>query len=54
MEDKEKIFTRLVRETKSTVYTVCYMFSNDEGEVGDLFQETSKLASHRTVVRLVV
>lgn len=40
MEDKEKIFTRLVRETKSTVYTVCYMFSNDEGEVGDLFQET--------------
>lgn len=38
--DKERRFTRLVRECKSTIYTVCYMFSKDEDEVGDLFQET--------------
>lgn len=30
----------MVREQKSTIYTVCYMFSNDEDEVNDLFQET--------------
>lgn len=30
----------MVREHKSTIYTVCYMFSNDEDEVSDLFQET--------------
>lgn len=38
--DKERRFTRLVRECKSTIYTVCYMFSKDEDEVGDLFQDT--------------
>lgn len=40
METKEQQFTRLVSETKSTIYTVCYMFSKDEDEVNDLFQET--------------
>lgn len=40
MNDKEQGFTRLVRGCKSTIYTVCYMFSKDEDEVGDLFQET--------------
>lgn len=40
MEKKEQQFTRFVRETKSTIYTVCYMFSKDEDEVNDLFQET--------------
>ena len=30
----------MVREHKSTIYTVCYMFSNDADEVSDLFQET--------------
>lgn len=30
----------MVREHKNTIYTVCYMFSNDEDEVSDLFQET--------------
>lgn len=30
----------MVRENKSTIYTVCYMFSHDEEEVNDLFQET--------------
>ncbi len=40
MNQQEALFTRLVREHKSTIYTVCYMFSTDEQEVGDLFQET--------------
>lgn len=30
----------MVREHKSTIYTVCYMFSSDKDEVADLFQET--------------
>ncbi len=37
---QEEYFTQLVRENKSTIYTVCYMFSKDEDEVNDLFQET--------------
>ena len=37
---QEEYFTQLVRENKSTIYTVCYMFSKDEEEVNDLFQET--------------
>ena len=37
---QEEYFTQLVREYKSTIYTVCYMFSQDEEEVNDLFQET--------------
>ena len=40
MKQEEEIFARLVREHKSTIYTVCYMFSKDEEEVQDLFQET--------------
>lgn len=32
-------FARIVREYKSTIYTVCYMFSKDADEVADLFQE---------------
>lgn len=40
MDVKEQEFSRMVREHKSTIYTVCYMFSNDEDEVSDLFQET--------------
>ena len=32
-------FSRIVREHKSTIYTVCYMFSKNEDEVNDLFQE---------------
>ena len=38
--NREEYFTQLVRENKSTIYTVCYMFSQDEEEVNDLFQET--------------
>ena len=39
MEPKEKTFGQLIREHKSTIYTVCYMFSNDKDKVDDLFQE---------------
>lgn len=35
----EQLFSQLVAEHKSTIYTVCYMFSKDEDEVSDLFQE---------------
>lgn len=35
----ESEFARLVREHKATIYTVCYMFSKDNDEVNDLFQE---------------
>lgn len=40
MKQNEAQFAQLVRENKSTIYTVCYMFSHDEEEVNDLFQET--------------
>lgn len=39
MEPKEQEFTSIVKEHKSTIYTVCYMFSKDADEVNDLFQE---------------
>ena len=35
----ERQFAQTVREHKSTIYTVCYMFSKDADEVNDLFQE---------------
>ena len=40
MKNQEEQFARLVQEHKSTIYTVCYMFSQDQDEVNDLFQET--------------
>ena len=39
MKDLESEFKRMVRENRSTIYTVCYMFSKDQDEVADLFQE---------------
>ena len=39
MKQKETDFSRIIREQKSTIYTVCYMFSKDKQEVDDLFQE---------------
>ena len=39
MNNDEQICSRLVRDNKSTIYTVCYMFSKDKDEVADLFQE---------------
>lgn len=40
MENNKEYFERLVRSHKDTIYTVCYMFSKNEDEVADLFQET--------------
>lgn len=39
MNNNEAEFSKIVRENKSTIYTVCYMFSKDEDEVNDMFQE---------------
>ena len=39
MNALESEFTRTVREHRSTIYTVCYMFSKEQDEVADLFQE---------------
>ena len=36
----ESEFKKIVDEHKSTIYSVCYMYSNDPDEVNDLFQET--------------
>jgi len=40
MDSKESEFKQMVKEQRSTIYTVCYMFSNDADEVADLFQDT--------------
>ena len=40
MNALEQKFAQTVKEQKSTIYTVCYMFSKDADEVNDLFQET--------------
>ena len=39
MKTTDKDFSRIVKQHKSTIYTVCYMFSKDADEVNDLFQE---------------
>lgn len=39
MKTLETAFAQMVREHKSTIYTVCFMFSKDTDEVNDLFQE---------------
>ncbi|MCQ2160943.1 MAG: sigma-70 family RNA polymerase sigma factor [Bacteroidales bacterium] len=39
MDIKELEFTKMVERHKSTIYTVCLMFSKDRDEVDDLFQE---------------
>ena len=39
MDSLEIDFARIVREHKGAIYTVCYMFSKDEEEVADLFQD---------------
>ena len=39
MNALERQFAQTVAEQKSTIYTVCYMFSTDKDEVADLFQE---------------
>lgn len=39
MDRKKDDFTKMILENKSTIYTVCYMFSKDKEEIDDLFQE---------------
>ena len=39
MKALEQQFAQTVKEHKGTIYTVCYMFSQDADEVNDLFQE---------------
>ena len=39
MTTQEQQFAQTVAAHKSTIYTVCYMFSKDDDEVSDLFQE---------------
>ena len=39
MKDLERIFEEMVRKNRGTIYTVCYMFSNNQDKVADMFQE---------------
>lgn len=39
MENIELQFTKMVKEYRKTIYTICYFFSKDTEEVNDLFQE---------------
>jgi RNA polymerase sigma-70 factor (ECF subfamily) len=39
MNNLEFEFTKLVKEYKKTIYTVCYSFSSNNEEVADLYQE---------------
>ena len=39
MTEQEERFTKLVREYKNTVYTVCMMFAESPDETDDLKQQ---------------
>ena len=39
MKDLELQFTKMVKEYRKTIYTVCYFYSKDSEEVNDLYQE---------------
>ena len=39
MNTLETDFAQMVREHKSTIYTVCFMFSKNQEDVDDIFQE---------------
>ena len=39
MKDIELQFTKMVKEHRKTIYTICYFFSKDTEEVNDLYQE---------------
>lgn len=41
MNKKETDFIRILKEYKTTIYTVCFMFSKDKEEVNDMYQEVS-------------
>ena len=39
MKDIELQFTKMVKEYRKTIYTVCYFYSKNSEEVNDLYQE---------------
>ena len=39
MDNIEFEFTKMIKEHRKTIYTVCYFYSKDSDEVNDLFQE---------------
>lgn len=39
MTDKEREFTDIIREHRTTIYSVCFMFAKSSDEANDLFQE---------------
>ena len=39
MKDIELQFTKMVKEYRKTIYTVCYFYSKDSEEVKDLYHE---------------
>ena len=39
MDNIEREFTKMIKEHRKTIYTVCYFYSKDSDEVNDLFQE---------------
>ena len=39
-ENKKSEFADIIRRYKSTIYSVCYLFSKDQDDANDLFQET--------------
>lgn len=39
METKEKHFLEMIQQHEQTIYTICYMFSQDKDEVDDLYQD---------------
>lgn len=41
MNDNQQKFADMVQQNKSTIYTVCYMFSKDQDEVNDFFKRCS-------------
>ena len=41
MKDLERDFEEMVRKNRGTIYTVCYMFSNDQDEVADFSRRCS-------------
>ncbi len=37
--EQERLFSKTITQHKGTIHNVCYMFSNNQDEVADLFQE---------------
>lgn len=40
-DPKERELVRILNEYRTTIYTVCYLFSKDKDEVNDMYQEVS-------------